>query len=585
MTDYNAPVKDMLFTMKYLAGLDQVAQLPGYEEASEDLVTAIVEEAARFSGQVLAPINAIGDEHGSKIEGDGVVTPPGFKEAYQQYVDGGWSSLAGDPQYGGQGLPELVAAPLGEMVAAANMSFSLAPLLSAGALNALMSHASDDLLATYAEKMTSGQWSGTMNLTEPQAGSDLSLVRSKAVPNGDHYLISGQKIYITWGDHDMAENIIHLVLARLPDAPEGTRGISLFVVPKFLVNVDGSLGERNDAYAVSLEHKLGIHASATCTMSFGDNGGAVGFLVGQENTGLAHMFTMMNHARIGVGGQGLSISDRAYQDAVWYAKDRVQGGGKTIINHPDVRRMLMVMRASTEAMRALLYSTYAHTDHAHKNTDEDIAKASSKRADLMTPVVKGWCTEMSNEITSLGIQVYGGMGFVEETGVAQHYRDSRILAIYEGTNGIQAMDLIGRKLTRDGGAGYHALIADMEETLAAVKAEGETLAAIAIRLAAGIATIKQAVAWALDNKDSDELNSASFNLLMLTGYICGGWHMARAAVAANQVIAAGETDSYYSNKIITAGFYADHLMPRATGHLEILLAGSANVMALAEGDF
>ena len=585
MTDYNAPVQDMLFTMKHLAGLDQVAALPGYEEASEDLVTAIVEEAARFTGQVLAPINAIGDQQGSKIEGDGVVTPAGFKEAYQQYVDGGWSSLAGDPQYGGQGLPELVAAPLGEMVAAANMSFSLAPLLSAGALNALMSHASDDLLAIYAEKMTSGEWSGTMNLTEPQAGSDLSLVRSKAIPNGDHYLISGQKIYITWGDHDMAENIIHLVLARLPDAPEGTRGISLFVVPKFLVNSDGTLGERNDAYAVSLEHKLGIHASATCTMSFGDNGGAVGHLVGQENSGLAHMFTMMNHARIGVGGQGLSISDRAYQDAVWYAKDRLQGGGKTIINHPDVRRMLMVMRASTEAMRALLYSTYAHTDHAHKNPDAEAAKASSIRADLMTPIVKGWCTEMSNELTSLGIQVYGGMGFVEETGVAQHYRDSRILAIYEGTNGIQAMDLIGRKLTRDGGSGYRALINEMEETLVAVKAEGQTLNTIATRLTAGVATMKQAVVWALDDKDSDQLNSASFNLLMLTGYICGGWHMARAAVAANQGIAADETDSFYRNKIITAGFYADHLMPRATGHLEILLAGSANVMDLAEGDF
>jgi acyl-CoA dehydrogenase len=585
MTDYNAPVKDMLFTMKHLAGLDQVAALPGYEEASEDLVTAIVEEAARFTGQVLAPINASGDQHGSNIEGDGVVTPPGFKEAYQQYVAGGWSSLAGDAQYGGQGLPELVAAPLGEMVAAANMSFSLAPLLSAGALNALMSHASDDLLAIYAEKMTSGEWSGTMNLTEPQAGSDLSLVRTKAVPQGDHYLISGQKIYITWGDHDMAENVIHLVLARLPDAPEGTRGISLFVVPKFLVNSDGTLGQRNDAYAVSLEHKLGIHASPTCTMSFGDNGGAVGHLVGQENSGLAHMFTMMNHARIGVGGQGLSISDRAYQDAVWYAKDRVQGGGKTIINHPDVRRMLMVMRASTEAMRALLYSTYAHTDNAHKNPDTDSAKASSKRADLMTPIVKGWCTEMSNELTSLGIQVYGGMGFVEETGVAQHYRDSRILAIYEGTNGIQAMDLIGRKLTRDGGSGYQALIDEMKETLASVKGEGEKLASIATRLAAGIVTLEQAVTWALDNKDSDELNSASFNLLMLTGYICGGWHMARAAVAANQVISSGETDSFYSNKIITAGFYADHLLPRATGHLEILLAGSANVMALAEADF
>jgi hypothetical protein len=320
-------------------------------------------------------------------------------------------------------------------------------------------------------------------------------------------------------------------------------------------------------------------------MSFGDNGGAVGHLVGQENSGLAHMFTMMNHARIGVGGQGLSISDRAYQDAVWYAKDRVQGGGKTIINHPDVRRMLMVMRASTEAMRALLYSTYAHTDNAHKNPDKDSAKASSKRADLMTPIVKGWCTEMSNELTSLGIQVYGGMGFVEETGVAQHYRDSRILAIYEGTNGIQAMDLIGRKLTRDGGSGYQALIDEMKETLASVKGEGEKLASIATRLAAGIVTLEQAVTWALDNKDSDELNSASFNLLMLTGYICGGWHMARAAVAANQVISSGETDSFYSNKIITAGFYADHLLPRATGHLEILLAGSANVMALAEADF
>ncbi|MDX2349405.1 MAG: acyl-CoA dehydrogenase family protein, partial [Porticoccus sp.] len=456
MTVYNAPVDDMKFLLNNVLDMESIAQLPGYEEATPDMVDAIIEEAARFFGEVLAPTNQPADSQGSRLEGGKVITAPALDGIYQQIVEAGWPGLTGDVNYGGQGLPALLAVAVDEMSQSANMAFSLCPMLTKGVVTALSLYGSDEQKQTYLNNLVSGTWAGTMNLTEPQAGSDLAAVRTKAVPTGDHYLLSGQKIFITWGDHDYTDNIIHLVLARTPDAPEGVKGISLFVVPKFMINDDGSAGERNDVHCVGVEHKLGIHASPTCSLSFGDNGGAVGYLVGEENQGLVYMFAMMNEARLAVGLQGVSISERAYQQAVAFAKDRVQGsvpGNKkaAIIHHPDVRRMLMLMRSLTEAGRALAYLSFAHEDYVHKLEDEEQVAFHQRRVDLLTPLVKGWCTEIGMEVTSLGVQVHGGMGFVEETGAAQHMRDARILPIYEGTNGIQALDLVGRKLARDKG--------------------------------------------------------------------------------------------------------------------------------------
>ncbi|HLO64917.1 MAG TPA: acyl-CoA dehydrogenase family protein, partial [Azonexus sp.] len=499
MSEYVAPLKDIRFAMQELAGLDQVVALPGCEEATPDVVDAILEEAAKFAGEVLSPLNRVGDTNGAKWKDKAVTTSPGFKEAYRQFVDNGWNGLGCDPEFGGQGLPKLLSTAVSEMWKASNHAFSLCPMLTQGAIEALMIAGTGEQKAAYLPNLVSGEWTGTMNLTEPSAGSDLAAVRTRAEPVGDGtYRIFGQKIFITYGEHDMTDNIVHLVLARTPNAPEGVKGISLFVVPKFLLKADGTPGERNDVYCVSIEHKLGIHGSPTAVLAFGDNGGAIGTLVGEENRGLEYMFIMMNAARFNVGLEGLGDAERAYQRAVVYAKERIQGtelgvkGGPKvpIIKHPDVRRMLMSMRSRIEAMRALAYVTAAAQDNAHGSPDEAARKKGQAFADLMIPVVKGWSTESAIDIASLGVQVHGGMGFIEETGAAQHLRDARITAIYEGTTAIQANDLIGRKIAREQGATIKAVIADMRAD--AVKLDGE-LAGIGARQQAGIDAVDKAV--------------------------------------------------------------------------------------------
>jgi len=596
MTTYRAPVRDMQFVLNELAGLKSLAALPGYEEVTPELAEAVLEEAARLASEVLAPLNKPGDERGASLTQGGVVAADGFAAAYRRFIDNGWNGLGGDPEYGGQGLPEPVAAAAVEMWNSANMSFALCPLLTAGAMEAIKAHASDELKDRYLPKLVSGEWSGTMNLTEPQAGSDLSAVRSRAVPEGDHYRISGQKIFITWGDHDMAENIVHLVLARLPDAPEGTRGISLFLVPKFLVGPDGSLAGRNDVECASIERKLGIHASPTCVMSFGEKEGAIGYLVGRENEGLPHMFTMMNEARQKVGLQGLAIAERAYQAARDYAKERVQGrpvgqrsGDRvTIIHHPDVRRMLLTMKSQIEAMRGFGYVLAADVDLAHKHPDTAERQRHQERVDLLTPVLKGWCTELGVEIASLGIQVHGGMGFIEETGAAQHLRDARIATIYEGTTGIQAGDLVGRKLPADNGRAMAALIGEM----CAVDAQlggSDNLDFPAIRenLAVGIQALEQATQWMLQTigRDPDAALGASVNYMMLTGYVCGGWQMARAALVARARLNAGEDEDFCRAKIATARFYAEQILPKANALLTAVKSGASTALVLEEAQF
>ncbi|HEX8963790.1 MAG TPA: acyl-CoA dehydrogenase family protein, partial [Rhodocyclaceae bacterium] len=510
MSQYIAPVKDMLFVLKELAGLDKVAQLPGYEEATPDLVEAILDEANRFASEVLAPLNFSGDQEGAKWHDKQVTMPAGFKEAYRQFSEAGWTALDCHPEHGGQGLPRLISAAVREMWKSANMAFSLCPLLTNGAIEALELCGTPEQKDTYLPKMIAGTWTGTMNLTEPQAGSDLAAIRTRAEPQPDGtYRIFGQKIFITYGEHDMAENIVHLVLARLPDAPEGVKGISLFVVPKYQVNADGSLGARNDAYCVSIEHKMGIHASPTAVMAFGDNGGAIGTLVGKPNEGLKYMFIMMNAARYAVGLEGLSLSERAYQQALAYARERVQGraiegsaGPVAIVNHPDIRRMLMTMKANIEAMRALAYVVAAAHDAATRHPDENERKRNQAFVDFMIPIVKGWLTETGNEIAYLGVQVHGGMGFIEETGAAQHMRDARITTIYEGTTGIQANDLIGRKLAREGGATLKAVVALMRQSQAAAAKDAE-LAAIAATLGEGIDAVERAAEYIVANYGQD----------------------------------------------------------------------------------
>ncbi len=594
MSEYNAPIKDMKFVIHELADFDSVNRLPAFADVSDDLIGPILDEAARFAREVWGALNAPGDQTGSRVEDRAVVVPDGFAEAYGQFVAGGWQTLGFDPEFGGMGLPELIAQTTAEMWQAANMAFSLCPLLNTGAVTAIQAHASVELKQAYLPKMISGEWAGTMNLTEPQAGSDLAAVTTKAQPEGDHYRIRGTKIYITWGDQPFTENIVHLVLARLPDAPPGVKGISLFLAPKYLLNADGSIGERNDAYPVSVEHKLGIHASPTCVMSFGDSEGAIGYLVGEENNGLACMFTMMNHARLGVGIQGLGVCERSYQAAKAYACERVQGkapgvdGKVTIIHHPDVRRMLMHMKACTEAMRALAYVTATTTDFAHHCEDPQRRKDAHARTALLTPVVKAWMTELAQEVTSLGVQVHGGMGFVEETGAAQHMRDARILTIYEGTTGIQANDLVGRKILLDGGKAMTQLLDEMRALDADLASAGTALAAIRAGLAAGIQRLEQATNWLLDSAPADPhlAGAAAFNILMLVGTVSGGWQMARAALVANSKLIAGDSDAaFYQAKLITAQFYAQQILPRSAGYFEAAIAGSEATMAMPEGSF
>ncbi|MFT5658886.1 MAG: alkylation response protein AidB-like acyl-CoA dehydrogenase [Gammaproteobacteria bacterium] len=593
MSEYRAPVKEMQFVINELAVLSTLGKLADFEDASPDLVEAVLEQAAKFAEEVIAPLNQPGDEHGTFIEDGKVVSPPGFAEAFRQFGDNGWQGIKQPTEFDGQGLPNLVHSAVTEMWNSSNIALALCPLLTSGAIEAIYAHASDELKRQYLSKMVAGEWTGTMNLTEPQAGTDLAAVRTRAIPEGDHYRISGQKIFITWGEHELTENIVHLVLARLPDAPEGVKGISLFLVPKFLLNEDGSPGQRNDLKVVSLEHKLGIHASPTCVMSYGDNDGAVGYLIGKENNGLACMFTMMNNARHEVGMQGVGLSERAYQAALSYAQDRVQGYAHgsservTIIHHPDVRRILMQMRSLSEAGRAFGYVTASMTDLAHHADSAEDRSKYQRRLDLYIPIIKAWCTEMAQEVTYLGVQVHGGMGFIEETGAAQYMRDARILTIYEGTTGIQALDLMGRKMWRDRGQGMGELIAEMEAFGTTMNNQGDEFSRIKSGINRALDGLKETTQWFFEHAADDPYLAGSIgvNYLMLAGNVIGGWLMAQSAVAAQRHIDAGDDDAFYRNKISTAVFYVEHILPRSEGLQRTVQAGSNSTMAIAVDSF
>jgi alkylation response protein AidB-like acyl-CoA dehydrogenase len=583
----------MLFTIEHLADIGQVAQIPGFEDAGLDTAAAVLEECARFNEGVVAPLNVEGDRNPSWFKDGAVTTTPGFKEAFRQFAEGGWQGLQHPADFGGQGLPKTIGAACGEMLNSANLSFALCPLLTDGAIEALLTAGSDELKATYLEKLISGQWTGTMNLTEPQAGSDLALVRSRAEPQPDGtYKVFGTKIFITYGEHDMAENIVHLVLARVSGAPEGVKGISLFVVPKFMVNQDGSLGARNDVHCVSIEHKMGIKASPTAVLQYGDNGGAVGYLVGEENRGLEYMFIMMNAARYAVGVQGIAVAERAYQHAVQYARERVQSrpvdgsvrGSAAIIHHPDVRRMLMTMRAFTEGCRAMASVAAAAYDAAHHHPDAQVRADNATFYEFMVPLVKGYSTEMSLEVASLGVQVHGGMGFIEETGAAQYYRDAKILTIYEGTTAIQANDLVGRKTARDGGQTAKAIAAQIEKTEEQLRASGTADAqAVATRLAAARQAFLDAVDFVAGGAKAqpNDVYAGSVPYLMLAGNLVAGWQMARALLVAQELSAKGQDTAFMQAKITTARFYAEHILTRAPGQRDAIVDGAASVTALA----
>jgi 3-(methylthio)propanoyl-CoA dehydrogenase len=593
---YRAPVKDMLFVMKELAGIDELAKLPAFEDAGYDTAQAVLEECARFNEGVVAPLNVEGDRSPSSWKGGEVTTTAGFKQAYAQFAEGGWQALQHPTEYGGQGLPKAIGAPCSEILNSANLSFALCPLLTDGAIEALLTAASDDLKSVYLDKLVSGEWTGTMNLTEPQAGSDLALVRTKAEPQPDGtYRISGTKIFITYGEHDMAKNIVHLVLARVTGAPEGVKGISLFVVPKFLVGRDGSLGARNDVRCVSIEHKLGIKASPTAVLQFGDEGGAIGSLVGQENRGLEYMFIMMNAARYAVGVQGIAIAERAYQKAAAYAKERVQSrpvdgsmnASAPIIHHPDVRRMLMTMRAYTEGCRAMASVAAAAYDAAHHHPDQEVRRQNQAFYEFMVPLVKGYSTEMSQEVTSLGVQVHGGMGFIEETGAAQYYRDARILTIYEGTTAIQANDLVGRKTARDGGRTAKAIAAQIETTEAELaRLDSADARAVLKRLAAARQAFLEVVDFVAGQTKAspNAVFAGSVPYLMLAGNLMAGWQLARSLVAAQRLLAqsgaGGEDPNFLHAKIATARFYGDHILSKAPGLRDAIVEGADSVTAL-----
>jgi alkylation response protein AidB-like acyl-CoA dehydrogenase len=594
---YTAPLADMRFALREIAGLARIAALPGYEHATDDTIDAVLEEAAKLAGNGLAPLNQEGDRVGARLENGVVRTPPGFAGIYKEFVAGGWNSLPFETEFGGQGMPWLLATSVQEMWQSANMGFGLVLLLNQGAIDAIQHHGSAEQKAAYLSKMISGDWTGTMNLTEPQAGSDLGQLKSRAVRQDGHHLITGQKIFITYGEHDMAENIVHLVLARTPDAPAGVRGISLFIVPKFQVNADGSLGARNDLRCVSLEHKLGIHASPTCVMSFGDDGGAVGHLVGEEGRGLSYMFTMMNNARLAVGVQGLAIAERAYQQAAAFARNRVQSKDDgiadpkpvSIVHHADVRRMLMTMRSQIEAMRALGYYTAAAIDGALKDPDAAAGKRMQDRADVLIPIVKAWFTDLGNEIASMAVQVHGGMGFIEETGAAQHLRDARILPIYEGTNGIQARDLVGRKIARDGGEAMQALVAEMRGLIDELKSQpGDDLAAIREGLEAAADALADATKWVAQSVKADLVTAlaGSAPFLRLAGTALGGWLLAKGALVAQGKLATRDGDpAFLEAKLVTARFYAEVVLPPALAQLGPLKAAGRTVFALKEDQF
>jgi len=579
---YRPPVRDMAFTLNEVAGLSQLMGTGAFEDLSPDLVESVMEEGAKLAAEVLAPLNRSGDAEGAKFSKDGVSVPAGFADAYRKWVEGGWGSLAATPEFGGQGLPVALSVAMQEMWNAACLSFGLCPILSQGAIEALTAHGTDEQKNLYLPKLISGEWTGTMNLTEPQAGSDLNALKAKAVPQGDGtYKITGTKIYITYGDHDMAENIAHLVLARLPDAPAGTKGISLFLVPKFLVNEDGSLGERNDAHCIGLEEKLGIHGSPTCVMAYGEQGGAIGTLIGEENRGLACMFTMMNNARLLVGTQGVAIAEAAYQHALAYAKDRKQGRplGSTlapgdmapIIEHPDIRRMLLTMKALTDASRAICYATAVAIDGAHAGETGDKRREAQARADLLTPIAKSFSTDIGVETASIGVQIHGGMGFIEETGAAQFLRDARILPIYEGTNGIQAIDLVSRKLPLGNGDVARGFIAEMRETAKEARSSNDkVLTGIGAALDDALDTLDKATDYMLANLKSapnDCLAGAS-PYLRLFGTAAGGHYLASAALNGGNAA-----------RLSLAQFYAANILPTVHGLLGPATAGVESLHA------
>ncbi len=594
MAEYTAPLRDMRFALEHLADLAGVAALPGYEHVDNDSVFSILEESARFMEDLIAPLNRVGDLQGSVRNDDGsVTTPEGFVEAYKAYVDAGWGAVAFPPEYGGGGFPWLMCIAMQEILTSANMAFSMCPLLNQGAIDMLLHHASEEHRETYLPKMITGEWTGTMNLTEPQAGSDVGALTTKAVPQDDGtYRITGTKIFITFGEHDMSENIIHLVLARTPSAPPGTKGISCFIVPKLLLNADGTPGERNDVTCVSIEHKMGIKASPTCVLSYGEQGdGAVGYLIGEENAGMRYMFTMMNNARLSVGLEGLSLAERAFQMAVDYAKERKQGRApgapageqSAIVDHPDVRRMLLTMQSSIEALRGVIYLNAAAIDRsAHGATDAD-REAGDELADLLTPVSKGWGTDLGVELTSLAIQVFGGMGYIEETGVAQHFRDARIAPIYEGTNGIQAMDLVGRKLPLRAGGAVTDYLARIEALDGDLAAAGDDLASIRTALADGLAALRTATDWLLANGMANPLDAlaGATPYLRLFSVVTGGWIMAKQALAATAALAeAGPSDkAFYEGKVLTARFFCEQLLPQATGLVPAITATNRDLAA------
>ena len=602
MSNYQAPLRDMRFVIHELVGSAPICALPAYADCDAELIDAVLEEAGRFAGDILSPLNPVGDRDGARwqagADGKGeVLTVAGFAAAYKQFADGGWMALPCPPEHGGQGLPRLLAVVVSEMWKSANLSFSHVVTLTHGAIEALMIAGSDDLKATWLPRLVTGEWTGTMNITEPQAGSDLAAIACRAVPQADgSFRINGQKIFITYGDHDMAANIVHLVLARTPDAPAGVKGLSLFLVPKFILDADGNPGEHNDVYCTSIEHKLGVHGSPTTTLVHGDHGGSTGYLIGELGRGLETMFVMMNSARLSVGTEGLGVAQRAWQLASEYAKERIQGTDMTqksgervaIVRHPDVRRLLMQQRAHTEAIRALAYSIAALQDVAHQSDDAAARDAAHRRVELLTPVLKGWSTESAVELTSLAIQIFGGMGFVEETGIAQYMRDARITPIYEGTTAIQAADLAGRKIARDGGKVLATLIADMHGDADRLQDSGHaTLAAIGARLGASLGHLEAATAALLEKMRTQPAAGlvVAEPFLKLLATVVGGWLMGKAAQIATQAIAAGSTDPFYREKIVSAKFYADHILTRSSGLQATVEADNALLLEMADEAF
>jgi alkylation response protein AidB-like acyl-CoA dehydrogenase len=598
MSEYKAPLEDITFLLEHVVGLADIAELPGCEDAQPDFVAALFEEAAKFVSEVLSPLNRVGDLEGSRIEGGVVVTPSGFREAYAKFSEAGWGAVGLPSEFGGAGLPQTVAIVVQEMVGSANMAFGLCPSLGEGAIAAMRDHGSEELKKIYLSKLVPGEWTATMCLTEPQAGSDLAALRTSAKAMGDGtYRIKGTKVFITWGDHDMADNVVHLVLARTPDAPPGVRGISCFIVPKFLVGPDGAIGARNEIEVVSLEHKLGLHASPTCVLNFGEGEGAIGYLIGEENRGLEYMFTMMNHERILAGCQGLAIAERTYQRAVEYAhereqgrafgSDRPKGAPSPIIEHADVRRMLLTMKSTVEAMRCLLYTVSKASDLAEKHPEADVRARNEARLALLTPVAKLWLSESATEMASLAIQIHGGTGYVEETGVAQQYRDSRVISIWEGTSGIQALDLVRRKLPLEGGAVVRDYLDELRALDAELAGAGESLVAMRENLAASVRALSDASEWLLERNERDphSVIAGATPYAQMFSEVAGAGCLARSALVAKRLLDDGRDDASLSNRLVTARFFAEHVLPGAVARMPAITAGADVLFAIDADGF